>query len=52
MIFGEYVNGSIICFCFRYVDKYTPHSILGSVEGVPVGGNPVVDHHVYFEGGF
>ena len=24
------------------------HSILGSVQGVPVGGNPVVDPHVYF----
>ena len=28
------------------------HSTLGSVQGVPVGGNPVVDRHVYFECGF
>jgi len=28
------------------------HSTLGSVEGVPVGGNPVVDRHVYFQGCF
>ena len=28
------------------------HSTLGSVQGVPVGGNPVVDRHVYFKRGF
>ena len=28
------------------------HSTLGSEQGVPVGGNPVVDPDVYFEHGF
>ena len=37
---------------FKVMQHGAKHSTLGSVQGVPVGGNPVVDRDVYFECGF